>query len=208
MVVEGNHMDDLNFEKDINISSIKTHAEILEMLENIKEYEKKIQDLNIESIGIDDELIDVQDQLKFIDLESEEIDFIEIDNDKLKQFGLDKNSFIKNGKKHKKRIRFRLFNHKKEKFKDKTSIEIKNPTIFKLRLNKEGKLINLDLKESVKKEKKHSLFKKLNFKKGKKIEEKETSEKISRGSKIKGAFGKIGKLKKAIPNKRKKEEKT
>ena len=202
MVVERYYMDDLDLDKDNNIFVTKTHAEILEILEDIKEYEKKFQDIDLELFTPDNELIEVEDQLEFIDLESEEQNFIEIDNEKLDEFGLDPKSLIKSTKKTKKRIRFRSFKSKKNKIEEKK--ELISPTTFKLRLNKDGKLVNIDLKESSDKTKTPSFLKKIIPIKGKKGKEKGSSEKESKGSKIKGVFGKIGKLKKAIPNKKKK----
>ncbi len=200
-------MDDLNSDKNNSINLIKSHAEILEIIDEIKELEKKFQDYEIEKINFDEELIEVDDDhIDFVDLDGGEINFIEIDQDKIKQFGLDNNSLVKNKKKPKKRIRLRLFKSKDKDFKEEIKYEIRNPTIIKLRVNDEGKLVNLDLKESTQKSKQSSFLKKISLRRGKKTEEKEPSEKKSKGSKLKGSLGKLGKLKKAIPGKGKKEK--
>jgi len=206
-------MNQFDFEEDNEISFTKTHAEILEMIEEIKKYENKFQKFPLEIIESDEELIDVEpEEIEFTEIENDIVHFIEVDQDKLEQFGLVKLNQGKQKKKVKKRIKFRFVNPKKKDENKIDEIRVNNPTIFKLRFNKEGKLINTELKapKTPPNTKKGKFLKKIRIKRGKKSK-KEISEEKEKTSKIKGVLSKLGRLKKAIPtksNKEKKSEKT
>ena len=98
------------------------------------------------------------------------------------------------------------------KRKEKPVVEKPSAT-FRIRFDESGNLVNLDIKKPEPKvkvekdKKKFSLKKILPGKKSKdKGDEEASKEKSSIGSKLKGSFGKIGKLKNVIPNKSKKSD--
>jgi len=210
MVVERIIMNQFSLEEDSEISVTKTHAEIIEMIEEIKKYENKFQKFDLEIIESDKELIDLEPEiLEFTEVENDIVHFVEIDKDKLEQFGLVQPDQRKQKKKVKKRIKFRFLNPKKKDENKIGEVRVINPTIFKLRINKEGKLINTELKapKIPPKSKKGKFLKKISIKKGKKSKT-ETSEEKQKTSKIKEGLRKLGRLKKAIPTKSKKENKS
>ena len=93
-----------------------------------------------------------------------------------------------------------------------TKVKEITPTTFRFGVDQSGKLVNLDLRKPKIKPKSKSRFKKLaglkdklHRKKGDRTESEGSKEK-SKPSKFKGAFGKVGKLKKAIPHKTKKKK--
>ena len=195
MVVERINMGQLKLEKENDIIVTKTHAEILEIIEEIKDFENKFSDFDTEFITSDEDLIDVDLDI----FDDEIIRFVEVDKFKLEEFGLDRSEPFMNKKRSKKRIRIRY-----GKNKEIDKIKTIHPTIFRLRFNREGKLINPDLikKKPEIKSKKSSILNKIKIKKGKKQKE-ETTEDKSKFSKFKSGFGK---LKKAIPDIRRKKE--
>ncbi len=165
-------MKDSNLGEDIDIY-IKTHEEILKIIEEIKEFENKFQEYDLSETQSEEELIEVDDQL---------VEFVEVIPIK------------------KEEPRKRVIS-KRQKVKENIQKEIK-PTIFHLRLNKDGKLENIDIKKPPAKKK--SGFK-LRRKKKEKGETKEKNDKKTKLSKFKGGFNK---LKKAIPSRKKKTEDT
>ena len=210
MVVERIIMNQFSLEEDSEISVTKTHAEIIEMIEEIKKYENKFQKFDLEIIESDKELIDLEPEiLEFTEVENDIVHFIEVDKDKLEQFGLVQPDQRKQKKKVKKRIKFRFLNPKKKDENKIGEVRVINPTIFKLRINEEGKLINTELKapKVPSNSKKGKFLKKISIKKGKKSKT-ETSEEKQKTSKIKEGLRKLGRLKKAIPTKSKKENKS
>jgi hypothetical protein len=204
MVVERINMGQLNLGKENEITITKTHAEILEMIEEIKHYENKYKENDFELTNFDEDVVDFDSDIQGInEVEKNIVHFVEIDKNKLEQYGLVRSSHHKK-KKTKKRIRCRFFKKKNSKIKE---IKTINPTIFKLRINNEGNLINTELKEAIPpaKSKKSSILKKINIKILKKSK-KEKSKNKSKKLKFKGSLGKLSKLKKAIPNIGKKQE--
>ena len=201
-------MGQLNLGKESDINLTKTHAEILQSIDEIKDFETRFQEYDLNKTNFDEDLVDVgSDIIEFKEIEKDIPNFVELDKEKLKKFGLIKSDYIKR-KKIKKTIRFRSIKKKKTVLKTEDEIKTINPTTFKLRINKEGKLINTDLKEikPQSKTKKSSILKKINFKKLKNLKKK-TSDEKSKKPKLKGGFSKLGRLKKAIPTKTKKQEK-
>jgi len=160
--------------------SVKSHQEIVHMIDEIRDFEDI--KINMESQKEKKEVYEVK--------QKEFIDEIEVKNKD------EKVSFLK-----------------KNRFFNETNKEI-NPAIFNIGFDKQGNLVNLDFKEQKPPEKENS---KLNIDKFKKIlkrkkgDKKESNDKEDKSegkkvSKIKGKLGGIGKLKKIIPKKSKKEE--
>jgi hypothetical protein len=176
-------------ESDLNQSSTssisKTHKEILKMIEELKEFEKRFGDFEIEESQIETEFKEIE-YVTFEEIEPDLITFEEIDenkpelNKKIKKFNL------------------KILNKRKKDIFEKNEKPL-NPATFRLRINKEGILENIDIKKA----KPRSLPKiRIRIRKKDK-KETETSEKKSKFSKITRSLSKI---KRVIP-KRGKEEK-
>ncbi len=194
-------MEESDFKQDSNIYITKTHEEILKMLEEIKDFEKKYQGYDLEKIEETEEFFEVENDL---------VEFFEVEEDTLKQFepvSL-KQDLIKPILKNKIRKRriFKVRIRRKPKIK-KAKIETKtiNPATFKIRFNENGELVNIDLKKPKLKpnSKKHLRIRKTKIKTEEKIENEDKKSKIL---KLKAGLSKIGYLKKVIPHKKKKEE--
>jgi len=190
-----NMIDASENDKNNIIPSGKTHEEIIQMIEEIKQIENIFNEFEIEKEGPQEELIEVEEEIleEFTPIDTE------IDKTGLKKW----------------------LDGKKEDKPD--SI----PATFKIRFNESGELVNLDFRKSkVKSEGKTKKAIKFDFKKlkgkfkrkGKKDEgkseesgekpkkSKEKRDKSSRFSGLKSKLGGIGKLKRVIPSKKKKEE--
>lgn len=208
MALRDNNMDELDSEQDNTISFAKTHEEILEMIEEIKKFEKKFIGHNFE-----------ETEVEFIPVDEDVVEFIEVEEDKLEQFEpipIEQET-KKPGLKEKLKIS-KIFKARPKVQKEEVEAKPITAATFKIRFNEAGELVNIDLRKPKPKpeSKKRFDLKKLKIKrKGKteKIEkaketEKEavTTEKKSKISKLKGGLGKIGMLKKAIPHRRKESE--
>jgi len=202
MAPRDNNMDELDSEQDNTISLAKTHEEILEILEEIKKFEKKF-------IGHDFE----ETEVEFIEVEEDVVEFVEVEEDKLEQFEPIpiKEETKKPGLKEKLKIN-RIFKSRSEVQKEKVEAKPISAATFKIRFDDSGELVNIDFKKPKPESKRRFNFSKLKIKRKRKNEktekETETSEKKSKFSKLKGGLGKIGKLKKAIPHRGKKKEET
>lgn len=175
-------MDDKDFNQLNNSSITKTHEEIVEMLEEIKGFEKKYGLLSSEESIIEEQQPDFE-YVKFEEINPDLVVFKEIDEkpsilDKIKKLKIDFKIFRKKG-----------------------SIEKiqppKNPTTFRLRINEEGILENIDFKKPQPRKK---------FKIS--LRRKDKKEKGNSGSKSK--FSKIinglNKIKRIIPKRGNEEE--
>ena len=60
MVLRDNSMNELDFEQDNTIFFTKTHEEILEIIEEIKRFEKKYQIYDLKESDLDIEFIEVE----------------------------------------------------------------------------------------------------------------------------------------------------
>jgi hypothetical protein len=175
-------MDDKDFNQLNNSSITKTHEEIIEMLEEIKVFEKKYGILSPEESIIEKQQIDFE-YVKFEEIKPDLVVFKEIDEkhsifDKIKRFKIDFKIFRKN-----------------------ESIEKihppKNPTTFRLRINKEGILENIDVKKPKPRKKIKFNFRKKDKKKSESSEEKSKFSKLING---------LSKIKRIIPRKGTEEE--
>ena len=194
-------MGELDLKQESNIYETKTHEEILKMLEEIKDFEKKYQEYDLEQIEEAEEFIEVEkDLVEFIDVEKDtlkQIEPIPIKHDAIKPISKNK---IRKKRKLKVRVRRRP-----EKKKAKPETKVITPATFKIRFNEGGQLVNIDLKKSKLKPKsrKHIRIRKSKIKNEEKTENEDKKSKVL---KLKGGLGKIGYLKKAIPHRAKKEE--
>jgi len=208
MVPRDNNMDELDSEQDNSISFAKTHEEILEMVEEIKKFERKF-------IGHDFE----ETEVEFIAVEDDVVEFIEVEEDKLEEFEpipIEQET-KKPGLKERLKLN-RIFKIKPKVQKEEVEAKPIRAATFKIRFNEGGELVNIDIKKPKPKpeSKKRFDFKKLRIRRKGKTEktekeieeESETEEKKSKFSKLKGGLSKIGKLKKAIPRRGKKKEET
>ena len=185
-------MREQGFNNDIS-SSVKTHDEILELLEEIKEFEKRFPEINIdEKIVPTDELL--HEEIKPIPIKTE----IKKKEKKKKI----KNPFSRI--KLRSRSEVQRIKHEKQ------------ITTIKLILDEQGNLINPDIRKSKPKKQRKSklniknLINLIKRKKEGKAAETTEGDKRFNLSKIKSIFGKVGKIKQVIPGKKteKKEEKT
>jgi hypothetical protein len=176
-------MDETDLNQIDNTSITKTHEEILKMLEEIKEFEKKYGIYELEETIIEKESLDFE-YVKFEEIKPDLVYFKEVEEkkpnilDKIKKFKID----------------FKLFRKKEvtEKIQKPT-----NPTTFRLRVNQDGVLENIDIKKPQPKKKIRLSFKR----KGKK--QSDSSEGKTKLSKITNVLGKI---KRIIPKRGKEEE--
>jgi hypothetical protein len=176
-------MNETDLNQIDNTSITKTHEEILEMLEEIKEFEKKYGVSDRDEPIIETEIPEIG-YVKFEEIEPDLVIFKEIKEKK--------QNFLNKIKKIK--LDFKIF-RKKE-----TQEEIhipKNPTIFRLRINEKGVLENIDFK-------KPQPRKKLNISlRRKEKKDKESSEgKLKLGKLLNG----LNKIKRIIPKRGKEED--
>jgi len=158
-----------------NVTPVKTHAEIIEMINELKELEERYGEFEIIDIEVKEELIEVEHS----ELADSEKLVSERETKKTATF----------------KIRFdeagNLVNTDFRKVKPKKPSKFKTKIVGKLPKLKQGGLKRKDKKGADKGE----------------TGSDEVKDKESKGSKLKGRFGKIGKLKKVIPNKGKRNEK-
>ena len=208
MVARDNNMGESNSEQESTSSITLTHEEILEFIEEIKEFEKKFQEHGLkESEG----------EVEFIEIEKDIVEFAEVEQDSSEQIefipvvGETKKPELKKSLKNS-QISKPRYEVQKEKIEEKA---IDHAT-FKIRFNEEGELVNIDLKKHKPKPESKKSFdlkklKKLRVKRKGKTEktgaETETIEKKSKISKLKGGLSQIGKLKRVIPYRGIKSEK-
>ncbi len=172
---------DLN---SLNKTSItKTHEEILEIIEEIKEFEKKYGEFETEDSIIGNELSELE-YVTFEEIEPDLVIFKEIEEKKT--------DIINNKRKFK--INFGKKRIKEEPDKIEKPI---SPTTFRLRINKEGILENIDIK-------KPKPRKKIKISLGKK--DKEESENTEGKSKIAKLINGLSKIKRIIPKRGKEED--
>jgi len=168
----------------LNITSVtKTHEEILEMLEEIKEFERKYGEIETEDSIINHELPDI-DYVLFEEIEPDLVFFNEIEEKKSKNI-----EKIRNYEKN-----YRIF--RKKEVTEKISPP-KNPTTFRLRINEKGILENIDIK----KPRQGKKFK-ISFRKNDKKESESSEGKSKLGKLIDG----LSKIKRIIPKRGKEEE--
>ena len=194
-------MTDPDLKKNNELSDTSDNS-IQSLLNEIKEFENRFPEYQInepEFIEVDTSIIDdeSENKIKSVDIEknvAEELSKLSLKY-KIKRLKLIK-------------IKRKKTSSVMDKVKTVKKTKDSSPTVFNVGFNNEGKLVNLDLRE-IKKEPKSNRFgflNKLNFKKNKKKGAKEQKGEIKE-SKIKSVFGKIGKLKKAIPHKGEKKSK-
>ena len=182
-------MREQGFNNDIS-SPVKTHEEILELLEEIKEFEERFPEINL-----DEKIVSIDEVLQ------EEVKPIPIKTETEKK---EKKKRIKPPSlKVRLRSRSEVRRIKREK----------QITTIKLVLDEQGRLVNPDIRKTKPKKQRKTKFNIRNLIKRKKEpetkegEKTETSE-ISEGgkrfnlSKITGVFGKLGKIKQVIPGKK------
>lgn len=198
-------------DKEENYSKIRTHQQIQTMIDELFEFEKNLPLFELPPSEI------ILDETQAEET-SEEQEFVTMPGENLES----EPEITKKGLK----IKFkRLYSFKIKRRKSETDSEISEKkflifkpkelksTEFMVGFNENGNLVNLDLRKPKIKEKPESKLGKLNIlkkikgrKKGEKSESSSSDDKF-KGSKIKSIFGKVGKLKNAIPGKGKKEKK-
>jgi hypothetical protein len=170
-------MGESELENDKGNDIFKTHKEILELIEEIKEFEKEYNITDIES-----EFIEVPDKLvEFLEVDSEE--FKEVEETSKRRFKI----------KYQTRARIRKLREEQKKF---------DPTTFRIRFDDKGDLVNIDVKKAVTKPKKRKIKsdQKGDLESEEHVEIEEEEEKKSR-------FGKIlSILRKSIPKREKQPE--
>jgi hypothetical protein len=177
-------MDDLD-----NNESVKSHSEIIHMVDEIRKFELDEENLEIEEEKETNKTDIIEVEHKIIEHETETIDETE------------KNKFFD-------QLRNIHFTTHPEGEKEKVEKMI-IPATFDVGFNKNGELVNLDFKKKIKKEKSSFNIKNLiKRKKGKDTSEEKTDEKedSSRFGKIKSKFGAISKITKIIPKRSKSQE--
>jgi len=167
-------MDESDLEYSDITSIRKAHKEILDMLEEIKDYEKKFVEFDLEEPQVDKELIEVEYET-FQEIEPELVTFKEVEEKKPE------------------------FEIKRKKDVVKKIEKPITPTTFRLRINEEGNLENIDLKKSEPRSKRHF---RIRFRKKDQIDSEDT-EKKSRFAKLKSGLSKI---RRAIPSKKEEKE--
>ncbi len=185
-------------------SNIKSHDDIIQKINEIKTFEEKYPYFDINELPQEN----LQQENKIEDDFNEKNHQNKIFN-KLKVFNKIKfkksekdNSNVKEFKKPKK-----IEEATKEIKEKKAEERDVNPTVFNIGYDKDGDLVNLDLKKIKAKDKggkANTGFLNKILKRGK-SEEGNKEEKGNIVSKIKNSFGKIGKIKNAIPLKGKKK---
>jgi len=184
-------MRDPDFDENVS-SPVKTHEEILELIDEIKELENRFPEIKTDQrwITVEPEVIVPEQKPTEIKTEIEEY----------------------SKKEKKKLIKFRIKRRSHSEV-QKIRRESKATTI-KLRIDEEGNLVNTDIRKQKKGKEGKSKF---NIKKllrrekektveGQEGETTETEDKKGGISKIKNVFGGIGKLKNVIPGRKSKSE--
>jgi hypothetical protein len=176
-------MDETDLNQIDNSSITKTHEEILEMLEEIKEFEKKYGVYETDKSIIDTEFSEIE-YVNFEEIEPDLVIFKEIKEKKANIIDRIKN------------LKFDFKKLRKKEAPEETRLP-KNPTTFRLRINEKGVLENIDFKKPQPKKKIKINLRRKNKK------EKESSEGKSKFGKIISGFNKI---KRIIPKRGKEEE--
>jgi len=176
-------MDESDLDQPENNSITKTHREILELIEEIKEFEKKFGEFEIEEYEVEKELKEL-DYVTFEEIEPELILFKEIE-EKKPEF-----------EKKIKKFKIDFWKKRKKDLIEKIEKPI-NPTTFRLRINKDGKLENIDIKKPKPRKKIKISFRR------KEKKESETTQEKSKFMKLKNGLSKI---KRIIPIGKKEEE--
>lgn len=207
-------MEKQDSEGEDKLSNILTHDQILLKIEEIKEFENNFTGYQINEIEVIQGDIKVDQILD--DSSSNENKNLNFEKDLANKPSKSKNFklfSIKIKRRKKENIDKPLRVKQKKK---KLENRILTPNTINIGFDKNGDLVNLDLRKPKIKEgtkskfKNLAVFKKLPFKRksGESASNNETPESAtSRASKIKGVFGKIGNLKRAIPHKGKREKK-
>lgn len=176
-------MDESNLNQLDNTSITKTHEEILKMLEEIKEFEKRYGEFEIHE-PIIEEVPTQPEYVIFEEVKPELTIFKEIEEIKPKIIDKLKKEKIKFGRKRKKET-------------VKTIEKPITPTTFRLRLNEDGILENIDIKKPKPRQKIKFSFRKKDKKESKGSEEKSKFSKLKSG---------LSKIKRIIPIRKKGEE--
>lgn len=204
---EIDNMPDSNFENGDSLSKEQIHEKIQALLDEIKGFEDKFPGYAIKEPEI------IKGEVHFGDVPDGDSTKDE-EEELTSEMELEKSRLTPKSRRFRIRIRRRKSKVAEDLTDDEVLTKVKEitPTTFRFGVDQSGKLVNLDLKKPKIKPKSESRFKKLaglkdklHRKKGGKTESEGTEEK-SKISKFKGAFGKIGKLKKAIPHKSKKKK--
>jgi len=204
-------MEKLGRDNEETNSKINTHQQIQTMIDDLLELEKSLPLFDLPA----SEMILGENQTEDA---SEEQGFATISDGNLES----EPEITKKGLKIKHKKLFSLKIKRRKSATDKEISEKKyltfkpkelKPTEFMVGFDENGNLVNLDLRKPKIKEKSVSKLGKINIlkkiksrKKGEKSVGSSSDDK-SKGSKIKGVFGKVAKLKNAIPGKGKKEKK-
>jgi len=185
-------------------SPVKTHEEILSMIKELKELEERYSAFEII------EIVEEGEELIEVDYGELTEPAIPVTPEEIKKPGF--------GNKFKK---IKIFRIKVSSKSERLAKKAEKSATFKIRFDETGNLVNLDFRKPVPKEPsklkskivgKIPKLKKRGSKKGDKSGDREKGKKDrkkkSKGSKVKGGFGKIGKLKKVIPGKKPKKNKS
>ena len=196
-------MEGINLDKEDNSSATLTHEEILKLIDEIKRFENNFSVSRSEEEDLK-EFIEVDPEIK-----TNELEFIEVKHENLD----DKIEFAPiDYKINKSGLKEGIKKILKSKIKEKPSSEFQKKNIasttFKIRLNDEGNLVNLDIKKAEPKPESTKRFNLPNLKIIKNKAKKESKEKKSMVSKLKGGLVHVGKLKKVIPFRRESGEET
>jgi hypothetical protein len=159
---------------------IKSHSEILDLIDEIKSFETDFVEFELYVPEPKEEIVEVKKDITS-EIESQ--------------------------------IAEEKFSYEIRRAKKKVEKKPIPSATFKIRFNEKGELVNVDLKKpkpkETKEKKKFSVKSLIPRKKGKGETDTETpEEQTSKGSKLKGGLGKLGKLKNIIPSKSKKSDKT
>jgi len=182
-------MRETDFQQD-DLGLVKSHEEILQLIDEIKEIENNFDEIEVGEPLLQEWKTVASEEAKPIPIKSEVEE-----------------------SKEKKRSRFRL--RKRSRLEVKRIEREKRYATFKFRFDDDGNLVNLDFRkpkpkpEKAKEKFKIPIINKF-IRKGKEkaepTEETPNEEKKGIGGKIKGALGGIGKIKNAIPGRKKKTE--
>jgi len=185
-------MRESDFDQE-TLSPVKSHEEILQLIQEIKEIEKEFDRIEVEEPLMEEWKTVTPDTI------AEEAKPIPIKSE------------IEDGKK-KKHALFRI--KRRSRSEVKRIKREKRYATFKLRFDEQGNLVNLDFRKPKPKKAKGKFKLPINLKKLRRKDKGETEsteeapaeEKKGIGGKLKGALGILGKLKNAIPGRGKKTE--
>jgi len=190
-------MSKLGLDHGDDKTPIKTHEEILTIIEEIKKFERQFGEYDITE-PVEDELIEfepaIEEYPEWEPVEPEE----EIQKPRLT---------TKNDKKRKSHAVLEGTTKQPEN----VVVNLSQSNVFKLRFDKNGNLVNLDFRKPKAKPKSASKtpghLKKSGHKAKEQTEEKtKEGEEASKFSKLKTGIGKLGKIKGVLPSRGKKEE--